>query len=133
MEAFKVLRYMMFKDLLTYCAVKYIGISFLVVCIVVDEDIVKQDFDVAWLHHQNCNPHHWQYWILRRDEGKEAVIDMPVKYIIEMLCDRHSFSRKDNNSTAYKWYYSNIDKIKISENTRKIVEKYIGFFKIPLK
>lgn len=98
-----------------------------------DEDVVKQDFDAAWLHHQNHNPHHWQYWVLRRDEGEEVLIDMPVKYIIEMLCDWHSFSRKDNNSTAYKWYYSNIDKIKISENTRKIVEKYIGFFKIPLK
>lgn len=33
---------MMFKDLLTYCAVKYIGISILVLFIEVDEDIVKQ-------------------------------------------------------------------------------------------
>ena len=42
MEAFKVLRYMMFKDLLTYYAVKYRGISILVLFIEVDEDIVKQ-------------------------------------------------------------------------------------------
>lgn len=24
-------------------------------------------FDVAWLHHQNHNKHHWQYWLLSED------------------------------------------------------------------
>ena len=32
-----------------------------------DEDA----FNVAWNHHQKSNPHHWQYWLLREDEGKD--------------------------------------------------------------
>ena len=31
-------------------------------------DEVKEDFDKAWLHHQHNNPHHWQHWLLQKDE-----------------------------------------------------------------
>lgn len=46
----------------------------------------------AWLHHQNCNKHHWEYWIVNKNT-REA-LPMPKKYIIEMVCDWRSFSRK---------------------------------------
>jgi len=46
----------------------------------------------AWLHHQNHNKHHWEYWIVTK-ATKEA-LPMPSKYIIEMICDWRSFSRK---------------------------------------
>ena len=46
----------------------------------------------AWLHHQNHNKHHWEYWIVNK-ATKEA-LPMPSKYIIEMICDWRSFSRK---------------------------------------
>lgn len=28
---------------------------------------VESEFDVAWLHHQKRNKHHWQYWLLVKD------------------------------------------------------------------
>ena len=31
---------------------------------------VKAAFDVAWLHHQKGNRHHWQYWLLQYDQGE---------------------------------------------------------------
>jgi hypothetical protein len=31
---------------------------------------VKAAFDVAWLHHQKRNRHHWQYWLLQYDNGE---------------------------------------------------------------
>ena len=31
---------------------------------------VEHDFDVAWLHHQKRNKHHWQYWLLSPDKPK---------------------------------------------------------------
>lgn len=31
---------------------------------------VKAAFDVAWLHHQRRNRHHWQYWLLQYDNGE---------------------------------------------------------------
>lgn len=46
----------------------------------------------AWLHHQNHNKHHWEYWIVNKIT-KEA-LPMPKKYVIEMVCDWRSFSRK---------------------------------------
>ena len=40
----------------------------------------------AWLHHQNTNKHHYQYWILR-DNGKVTPLPMPIEYVKEMVCD----------------------------------------------
>ncbi len=90
-------------------------------------------YDRAWNHHQKCNPHHWQYWILQKDSGEQKILDMPENYIIEMLCDWHSFSIKNPESTAYKWWIDNQDKMKMSENTIDLVNKYIEYFKEPLR
>jgi len=46
----------------------------------------------AWLHHQNHNKHHWEYWIVNKNT-REA-LPMPKKYLIEMVCDWRAFSRK---------------------------------------
>ncbi|MBY6036683.1 hypothetical protein KUV80_08465 [Fictibacillus nanhaiensis] len=46
----------------------------------------------AWLHHQHKNKHHWNYWVVNQ-MTREAV-PMPKKYVIEMICDYRSLSRK---------------------------------------
>lgn len=86
----------------------------------------QRSFDLAWLLHQKRNPHHHQYWVLIRDEGELEPLDMPVNYIIEMLCDWSSFQYKTPGSTANKWYSENKDKMTLSDNTRKLVEKYLA-------
>ncbi len=35
-------------------------------------------FDYAWLLHQKRNKHHWQCWILPKDDGGTVVFDMPL-------------------------------------------------------
>ena len=82
-------------------------------------------YDRAWNHHQKHNPHHWQYWILQKDSGKQVILDMPEIYVIEMLCDWSSFQYKNPESTANKWYADNKDKMILSETTRNIIEKYL--------
>ena len=89
-------------------------------------------YDRAWNHHQKHNPHHWQYWILQKDSGKQVLLDMPENYVIEMLCDWHSFSLKDPNSTAHTWWMNNQDKMIMSEGTKDLVNRYIEYFKNPL-
>ena len=89
-------------------------------------------FDKAWLHHQHSNPHHWQHWVVVRDEGNIVPLDMPFAYICEMICDWHSFSAKDPNNTAYNWYKENGNKMILSDNTRSTVEMLIEFMKTPL-
>lgn len=92
----------------------------------------SKDFDAAWLIHLHKNPHHWQHWVLLRDSGEVEPQDMPFPYICEMLCDWHSFSSKDPENTAYKWYKAEGSKMKLSDKTRKEVEKLIEYLQDPL-
>lgn len=95
---------------------------------------VVQDFNYAWLRHIHRNPHHWQAWVLindNPDEG-EIVMDMPYNYVIEMICDWWSFSWKTGNlREIYDWYKQRYYHIKLSDNTRRIVDDILK--KINLK
>lgn len=89
---------------------------------------VVQDFNKAWLLHIHRNPHHWQYWVLINDDPKEGeiILDIPMEYIIEMICDWWSFSWKTGNLfEVFKWYEEHKDYIKLSHRTRKIVENIL--------
>lgn len=90
-------------------------------------------FNKAWLLHIHRNPHHWQYWVLVEDSGEMKVLDMPFIYVCEMLCDWHSFSEKNKESTAFNWYKDNKHKMKLSNNTIKEIEMLIVAFKTPLE
>lgn len=83
-------------------------------------------FDTAWLVHQNRNPHHWQYWLLKKDDGGDAVLEMPVKYINEMLCDWIGAGAAQGYKTnTYKWYEANKNKMIFGKKTREIIEFYV--------
>ena len=50
----------------------------------------------AWLHHKGRNKHHFEYWIDYDVDGSRIVLagmKMPVKYVVEMFCDRIAASR----------------------------------------
>lgn len=86
---------------------------------------VVQDFNLAWLIHIHRNEHHWQHWVLINDDPKEGeiILDMPLNYIIEMLCDWWAFSwAKGDLTEIFKWYDEHKDYIKLSNKTRKTVE-----------
>jgi len=94
----------------------------------------EKKFNIAWNHHQKCNPHHWQYWMLISDDHPEPeCLDMPLKYIAEMCCDWHSFSKKNPKSTAYAWWNDNKDKIKVSAKTARTIDALVEYLKEPLK
>ena len=43
----------------------------------------------AWLHHKGRNKHHLEYWIdYDLENGGITGMKMPVKYVVEMFCDR---------------------------------------------
>jgi hypothetical protein len=64
-------------------------------------DKVIYNFNRAWLHHQNVNPHHWQYFVFLNDFGNpETCIEMPERYMLEMIADWRGVSRvKHKNHT----------------------------------
>lgn len=99
-------------------------------------DYVEQEFLKAFLHHLHNNPHHWQHWVLIQDTGedsKEEVLDMPYGYIVEMVCDWWSFSWSKYNESGnmedlysvFEWYDTNKYDIKLSDCTRREVEKLL--------
>lgn len=93
---------------------------------------VVQNFKKAFLTHIHRNPHHWQYWVLIQDDPDEDVIimDMPVNYIMEMICDWWSFSwAKGNLNEIFTWYDEHKDYIKLSESTRLTVEYILHHMK----
>ena len=57
----------------------------------------------AWLHHKGRNKHHLEYWIdysANKNEGF-AGMKMPVKYVVEMFCDRMA-ACKNYQKDAYE-------------------------------
>ena len=86
---------------------------------------VKKTFNYAWLHHIHNNPHHWQYWVLINDDPEDGTValDIPYRYVIEMICDWWSFSWSDGNLyEIFDWYNKHKDRMILSKNTRELVE-----------
>lgn len=44
-------------------------------------------YSAAWLHHKGCNPHHWEYWTDFNQNGEIITVEIPRKYVVEMICD----------------------------------------------
>lgn len=51
-------------------------------------------YSSAWLHHKGKNRHHFEYWTdypqkgKRRDGERFQAVEMPLRYVAEMFCDR---------------------------------------------
>ena len=92
------------------------------------KEIVKEEFNIAWLHHQHRNPHHWQWWVLRNDNGPTEVFEMPLQYRAEMLCDWHGAGKAimGKNSNTKEWYIKNKDKMILGDATRCWIESELG-------
>lgn len=89
---------------------------------------VVEDFRFAWLRHIHYNPHHWQHWVLINDDPNEGeiIMDMPYRFIIEMICDWWAFSwAKGDLREIFKWFDERKDYMKLSKKTRKVVESIL--------
>jgi hypothetical protein len=91
------------------------------------QEWVDRRFDVAWNHHQKRNPHHWQYWVLREDDGATKCLEMPDHYRREMLADWYGAGMAINGKAdSRSWYLKNRDKILLHPETRRKVEYKLG-------
>ena len=80
-----------------------------------DEKRNKEEFDIAWKHHYENNPHHPEYW-----KGK----DMCNIAIAEMLLDWEAMSVKFHGNT-YDYYLKERDNKGFSDNTKHILDKIV--------
>lgn len=92
-----------------------------------------KDFDYAWLHHIHANPHHWQHWVLKSDDGSEKALEMPREYVYEMIADWLSFGvAKGDLSGVFEWYEKHKG-MTLHPSTRKLVEDVLGKIKAILE
>jgi len=83
-----------------------------------------QGFAMAWLHHQNLNSHHWEYWVTRSDHSKgtsgavDGALPMPLIYIREMIADWMGASRAYTGSwDMSKWLGEHLPLMKLHPQT----------------
>ncbi len=89
-------------------------------------------FDKAWHYHQRTNKHHWQYYTMPKDDGTFRCLNMPDKYIREMLCDWLGAGRAQgtNPTGSYKianeYYQSHKTKMHFTPESREYLEHLIS-------
>lgn len=98
----------------------------------------KSDFDDAWLHHQNHNPHHWEYWVHRSAGGPPwnsldfTPKKMPEKFVREMIADWMAASKSYAHTwDMSKWIATNWTRLIFHPETRKLARKVLeeqGYF-----
>jgi hypothetical protein len=86
---------------------------------------VQEAFNFAWLLHQKRNDHHWQWWILREDDGGVKIFPMSRKARLEMLCDWIGAGRTYGSKTP-EWYDANKHRMLLHDETRIWVERQIA-------
>lgn len=77
----------------------------------------------GWLHHMNSNRHHYNYWLLRGgrhkiDESGITAIDMPRKYVLEMVADWMGAQMTyQHNWDSREWIKKHLPEMQLSDNT----------------
>ena len=64
----------------------------------------------AWLGHKGKNKHHWEYWY-DMIGGKWVPVEMPYRYVVEMVCDRvaacKTYQKENYTQESALVYYLN--------------------------
>ena len=89
-------------------------------------------YSLAWQHHKGRNPHHYEYWTDRYDDGTVA-IEMPYKYAAEMICDyigagKAYMGDKFTFAREYQWWIKKLTTVpKMHGNTKLFVTEVLLF------
>ena len=90
----------------------------------------REDIGVStsWLHHKGRNRHHLEYWIDYTPQAghRMAGLEMPVRYVAEMFCDRVAASKTYRGSAyrdsdPYDYYMRSVGHYMIHPNTAALL------------
>lgn len=97
-----------------------------------DAEREDKGYTSAWLHHKGRNKHHIEYWIdYSLGEGhKMEGMKMPVRFVVEMFCDRVAASKiykgsDYKDSDPYTYYLRSKSHYIIHPETAKLLEKML--------
>ncbi|NLL26885.1 MAG: catalase [Erysipelotrichia bacterium] len=96
----------------------------------IDKEKKIKGYSDCWLHHKGRNKHHWQYWT-DFQKGQVIYIEMPLKYIKEMLADRIAacmvYQKKDYRAnSALNFYLNSQERILIPPETSNKLHYYLS-------
>jgi hypothetical protein len=84
-----------------------------------------EQFDAAWLHHQRRNRHHWQYWVLLQDGGREKPLPMPERFVREMVADWMGAGLAQSKKDTRAWYLANRQNMRLHPLTEARAEQIL--------
>jgi len=88
-------------------------------------------FSYAWMHHKGRNKHHFEYWTdYNIVANKVMPVKMPLKYVVEMFCDRVAASKiylkdKYTNLSPYEYFDKGRPRRTIHPETEAFLEKLL--------
>ncbi len=92
----------------------------------------RKGYSAAWMHHKGRNKHHIEYWNdYSAEPGKGIIaIEMPARYLAEMVCDRIAASKNYNkekyhNGKPLEYFLSSKEHGFIHENTQRELVKIL--------
>ena len=83
------------------------------------------------MHHKGRNRHHYEYWNDYNPKTKQIEnVEMPVRYVIEMFCDRVAASKIYNgknykDSDPFTYFLRIRGKHRMHPNTEALLEKLL--------
>ena len=90
----------------------------------------------AWLHHKGKNRHHFEYWIdYGREPGAQMQgVRMPVRYVVEMFCDRIAASKiyykeSYNDGMPFEYFMKNKGHYMMHPDTMRLLGKLLVMLK----
>ena len=92
-------------------------------------------FSQAWMHHKGRNRHHYEYWTDYSTQTKKmSPVEMPLKYVKEMFCDRVAASKiyqgkKYTDSHPFEYFSRAKDHIMIHPITAELHEGWLVMLK----
>lgn len=87
------------------------------------EFVTDEAFYYAWLLHQKRNKHHWQFWVLPKDDGSLLCLPMPDSYRKEMVSDWVGAGRAISGRKDWRpWYEKQRHIIQLHPETREWLE-----------
>ena len=90
----------------------------------------------AWMHHKGRNRHHFEYWNDYNYKAKgPAPVKMPVKFLLEMFCDRvgacRVYHKKEYyDGSAYDYFMQHKAKYNMHPATLKALERLLFTLKM---
>ncbi len=90
-------------------------------------------YSAAWLHHKGRNKHHFEYWTDFAD-GKKVYVEMPAKYLAEMICDRIAACKiylgdKYTQAAPLNYFEERTDKSGMNEKTCEKLRYFLTMLK----